>query len=136
MAPRWSEDDIQYLHDRAGLLSTAKISRHLGRTPHAVNNKMCECGISVFSNFYSARLLAVELGSCKHTVMRWYRMGWLKGRRADWRRSVASMVFLEDDIVAFLKGYPDLLKGHKILNVFFKNIVADAAQESVAKCVK
>jgi hypothetical protein len=90
---------------------------------------MSSCNISVFGNFYSARLLAEELGVHTNTVMRWYRLGWLKGRRADWRRKVAPMVFLEDDIVDFLKGHCELFDGHKIPNVYFKNVVLGALSD-------
>ena len=126
MAPRWSDQDIQYLHDKAGIVSTVRLARNLGRTPHAICNKMTSCRISVFDNFYSARLLASELGSCKHTVMRWYRLGYLKGRRADWRRGRIPMIFQEKDIVVFLKKYGYLLRKNKIPNIYFRNVVRES----------
>ncbi len=126
MSPRWTAHEIQYLHDHSGLISTPRIARKLGRTPHAVCNKMSSCGISVFNNFYSARLLATELGSCKHTVMRWHRLGYLKGHKADWGRGKIPMIFQEKDIVVFLKRYGYLLRKNKIPNVYFRNVVKES----------
>lgn len=40
------------------------------------------------------------------------------------------MVFVEDDIVRFLKVHCDFFVGRKIPNVYFKNIVLDALPDS------
>jgi hypothetical protein len=83
--------------------------------------------MSVWSNFYTARLLGKELNRDKATIMQWYRKGWLKGRLAGFRRGYLQtpMVFIEKDIVVFLKKHSYLFTGHKIPNVYFKNIVQE-----------
>ena len=125
MAMRWSENDTQYLLDNCGIFSNKTIAMRLHRTPHAVRQKLATNGVSIFSNFYTATLLGKELGRNKTTVMQWYRKGWLRGKKADWGRGYLQtpMVFVEDDIVAFLKLKYYRFDWRKIPNPFFRNVV-------------
>jgi len=121
----WTEEETQYLLDYCGLLSNKQIAHQLGRTCHAIRQRLSIHKVSVFSNIYTARLVAKELGRDKSTVMQWYRKGWLKGRVADFGRGYlhSPMIFTEEDIVVFLKKFHYRFNYREIPNPYFKNVV-------------
>jgi hypothetical protein len=122
---QWTPNEVQYLQDNCGLISNRAIALKLGRTGGSIRGRLYRSHISIFDNFYSATLLGRELNRNKATVMQWYRKGWLKGKVADWGQGYRNppMIFVEGDIVAFLKGHCELFQGHKIPNTYFKNVV-------------
>ena len=125
MRQRWSEDEIEYLFDNCGIISNQRIAQQLGRTPKAIRQKLSRNGVSVFSNFYSARLLAKVLGKCHKTIMNWYRAGYIKGKLAGFGRGYLKtpMMFVEKDIIVFLKEHHQLVKCEEIGHPYFRNIV-------------
>ena len=129
----WTDEEIQYLLDNCGLISNHKMAHKLGRTRASIRGRLYRSGVSIFDNFYSATLLGKELNRNKATVMQWYRKGWLKGRVADWGQGYRNppMIFVEEDIVTFLKGHCELFTGHKIPNTYFKNIVSGSSEQSL-----
>ncbi len=125
MGARWSEEEAQYLFDNCGIISNKKIAVRLERSYHAVRQKLHKSGVSVFDNFYSARMLGKELGRSHKTIMKWHRLGYLRGERAEWGRGYleSPMVFLEQDIVQFLNEHKALFRNSGIVHPYFKNIV-------------
>uniref|UniRef100_A0A6M3LNI1 Putative DNA binding, helix-turn-helix domain containing protein n=1 Tax=viral metagenome TaxID=1070528 RepID=A0A6M3LNI1_9ZZZZ len=125
MAKRWTEKEIEFLLNNCGIMSNKRIADRLNRSHHAIRQKLHICGVSVFSNFYSARMLATELGKSHKTIMRWYRKGYIKGKVAEFGRGYLNppMIFLEQDIVIFLRKYHYLFNKKKISHLYFRNIV-------------
>ena len=125
MGARWTEQELTFLLDNCGVMSNKHIAEKLGRSPKAIRQKLSKNHISVFSNFYTARLLAKVLGKCHNTIMNWYRAGYLKGKWAEFGRGYLQtpMVFQEKNIIEFLKGHYHLVKCEEIDHPYFKNIV-------------
>ncbi len=120
----WTEQEDEQLYE-AGIIPVKRLAMNLGRTYKAVKNRMSRLGISVYHNFYSARLLAKELGRHNTTVMQWYNKGWLKGKRATWGRGFynSPMIFTDYGIEAFIKKHYDLFDYRKIPNHYFSRMV-------------
>ena len=127
MATRWTDDELQYLTNNCGIVCNRKIAKKLGRTHKAIQVKLHKLGISVFSNFYTARLLAQQLGKTHRTIMNWYRRGYLTGELAEFGRGYLKtpMIFLEEDIVIFLQKHYQLVKCENIEHPYFRNIVKE-----------
>ncbi len=131
VARRWTEKEEELVLNSCGLKTIPQLASMVGRTPKAVRNKLSRSGVSVYSNFYSATVLANELGRCRDVVMRWYREGWLRGRQSESRMGFWNppMMFIEKDIAAFLERFFFLfaVKDYKkIKHPYFKKIVRDA----------
>ncbi len=129
----WTQSEEEFLADHIGIWSNSQIATRLGRTTKAVRNRASRLHISVCGNSYSARLLAVELNRDHSTVMQWYRKGWLTGRVASWGRGFlhSPMVFLESDIVAFLKLKWQLFRDWRdVPNLFFRTILEKSWRSS------
>jgi hypothetical protein len=73
-------------------------------------------------------LLAQELGRSRASIRKYYKRGWLKGRQATWSWAWGKkpMVFLEDDIVQFLKDRHYLFDWRKVPNIYYRNVIKEA----------
>ncbi len=127
MISHWTEEETEYLFSNCGIIPNKKIAQKLGRTHKAVRQKLFKNSISVFDNFYSARLLAKELGVCHETIMKWYHKGWLKGKCAKWGRGYLNspMIFTEYGILQFLQSHSRLFAEREIPNLYFRNVISD-----------
>ena len=129
MAQRWSEDDIEYLHDNIGIKSYSQLSQKLGRKEGAIKLYRCRNGLPmVFDNIYTYTLLARELGKSRTMLRRYAKRGWLVGKKANWicKWGKHPMIFLDKNIVQFLKRYHHLFNVNKVPNPYFRNIIKDS----------
>lgn len=125
--PYWSDRELDYMATHIGILSPEQIAAKLGRTPTAVRVKQHRLRIRFCDNFYCYTTLAAELGRTRTIVRKWYRRGWLSGRPAPWSTSYGTvpMVFLEPDIVDFLRVHYRLFDSKKVPNRYFANVVRE-----------
>lgn len=129
----WTLEHIEYLSDKVGTMPFASIAEKLGRTEKAVRNKAYTNGIKMYDQFYTARLLADELGVCHRSIMKWHKEGLLLGKRAWWRHGYKQpcMIFTENGIVNFLREnynkfgtrYIPKKGGRYVPNPYFNSII-------------
>lgn len=132
MASRWTEREVNFVHDYVGIKSYAELAEQLGRSEEAIKLYRCRHHLPrAFDNFYSYTLLAKELGRARASLRKYFKRGWLKGRKADWVGVYGKvpMIFLEDDIVVFLQERYYLFEPRKVPNIYFRNVVRDAYNE-------
>lgn len=123
---RWTEEELEYLGNKYGLVSDRAICRHLQRSPNAIiiiairklhsNRK---------ANFYSATELAKALGvPCSKTLIPWVEVGWLKARRSVVRAGeYRAWLFRDKNVVKFLQEKPWLFDLKKMPEHYFRSIV-------------
>lgn len=123
---RWTEEDLEYLAAKYGLVYERTICRHLQRSPNAIrivairklhsNRKM---------NFYCGRELARALGvACSKTIMNWASAGWIPVRKSVVRAGeFRAWLFREKHIVKFLREKPWLFDPKKMPEHYFRSIV-------------
>ncbi len=124
----WSQEDIEFLSDNAGLMNYKQLSKKLGRSANAIKLYRARHKTPrFFENFYSYTLLSKELGMSRKVIRKYHSRGWIKGRKADWTSAYGKkpMIFLEEHIVQFLKTYCYLFKDRFIPNIYFRNVVKD-----------
>jgi hypothetical protein len=122
---RWSERSLEYLSDNIGLKSFGEISNEIRRSPSAIKHRIRKKRMSLYSNFYTCRSLGKELGRDKDVILKWANKGLIPYKRAAFkgRYGTTPYVFLESDIVKFLRSYYYKFSPHKIEHPYFKNIV-------------
>lgn len=126
MAKRWTDRDIQILSDKIGLLSYSELSKKLGRSENAIKLYRARNNMpTLYDNFYSASMLAQELGKPRTTIRKYHRLGWLKGDHATWSNGIYKkpLMFIEQDIIAFLIEHRDLFNWRLVPNIYFRNII-------------
>lgn len=123
---QWTEEELDYLAAKYGLVKDKTISRHLKRSPGACtiaaqrklrsNRKM---------NFYSAMELARALGiPCSKTLIPWVEAIWLRARRSILRAGEhRTWLFTEKNVVKFLRKMPWLFDPNKMPEHYFRSIV-------------
>lgn len=126
MAKRWTAKQLEYLADNAGTMNHKELSKNLGRSINAIKLAQHRNGIHFRDNVYTYTCLSAELGRSRTILRKWYRRGWLVGRPATWTTYYGKrpMLFLENDIVKFLKKHYMLFKPRSMPNRYFANIVA------------
>ncbi len=80
----WSEEDLEYLAHRFGLVKDKTLATRLQRTESAIiTTASKKYSISRINNYnsYTAASLADALGINKCSIDLWIKKGWLKGRR-------------------------------------------------------
>jgi len=62
--PPWTQEELEYLSDRTGVISDEAISRHLNRSKNALKIARYRKlgGVTKWTNVFSARAVARELG--------------------------------------------------------------------------
>ena len=77
---RWTDDELEYLSNKFGLIKDATLCRNLQRSPHAITIKaQRRLHSNRKMNFYSAMELARALGiPCSKTLIPWVEVKWLK----------------------------------------------------------
>ena len=122
----WTTAQIEFVSDKAGYLSNAQMASRIGKSEQAVKLYRSRHNMPTFyENVYTASLLAEELGKSRTAIRKWYYKGLLKGKHASWTCAYGKrpLIFTEDDIVAFLKTYPDKFIVCKIKSLYFANVV-------------
>lgn len=131
---RWTEAEVEYISDNCGFITNKDLAVQLGRTHKSIKAKLGKLGISVYSNFYTARLLGHELNRNHKTVMKWYYKGLLNGELSKLERGLLNnaMIFKEKDIVSFLNNHYSKFEYdyRKIPNLYFRNIVKGKLNDS------
>lgn len=130
MSARWTEQELEYLADHVGILGYKELAEHINRSENAV--KLCRCRRKLPSfhnngNYYTCSLLATELGRSRASIRKYYRKGWLAGRKATWKALFGKypFIFLEEHIVAFLRKFYHLFEWRRIPNLYFRNVVKE-----------
>lgn len=129
---RWTERELNFVHDNAGLLNYKEMGKKLGRTEIAVRRARYVYKLPYFNdNFYSITMLAKELGRAKSGIKYHYKKGWLKGKRAHWSNGYLNppIIITEDNVVEYLKLKYKLFDPNKIPNIYFRKIVKDKYRE-------
>lgn len=129
MSKRWTEEELDFLNDTAGLLNYKEIGKKLGRSAISVKRKRYLAKLPKFNeNIYSIGLVAKELGRSKSGLKYYYHLGLLKGRKATWSNGFLNppVILLEEDIIKFLKLKYYIFDPSKIPNLYFKNIIKEA----------
>lgn len=125
---RWTEEELEYLGNKYGLVSERAICRHLQRSPDACriiairklhsNRKM---------NFYCGCELARALGvPDSKTIMNWALAGWIPVRKSVVRAGeFRAWLFRDKNIVKFLREKPWLFDLTKMPEHYFRTIVQE-----------
>ena len=133
MAARWTEDELEYLHDNIGVLSYQELSRHFKKSIDAIKMARVRHGIpSFYDNILSSGMLSLELGRCRATIRKWRKRGWIKYNEVSWTAQYGKhpVIYKEEDIVSFLKEHYKLFNFRAIPNRYFANIVEDCYQKA------
>jgi hypothetical protein len=125
---RWTEEELEYLNDKIGLVSDRALCRRLQRSSNAIkiaatrklhgNHKM---------NFYSGGMLARVLGvPDSKTIMNWAEAGWLRVRKSVVKAGpFHAWLFKDKHVVKFLQEKPWLFDPRKMPEHYFRSIVQD-----------
>jgi len=127
-APRWTEKEREMLNDYAGIMSYEELSKKLGRSVGAIQQFRCRRKMpTFFDNFYTYSLLSKELGIHRATLRKYYENGWIIGKKANWISMFGNhpMMFLEENIVKFLRNKYALFTNRKIPNIYFRNVIRE-----------
>lgn len=80
----WTQEELDLLLDKYGLVSDLDLAKLLQRSPNALHvAAVRRLHISRTMNFYTATTVADELGiGCPKTIIWWVEKGWIRGRRS------------------------------------------------------
>jgi len=112
-----------------GVMGYDDLARALGRSREAIKLYRCRHRMPRFNeNFYSYTLLSSELGKSRTSLRKYYRRGWLIGQLASWSSVYGKrpMVFVERNIISFLRKFYHLFDWRRIPNLYFKGVVKEA----------
>jgi len=132
----WTQEEIEYVSEHVGIKDYTEMSHKLNRSRESIKLYRCRHKLPKFiDNFYSYSLLAAELGRSRATLRKYHKLGWLTGRRATWACVYGKhpMIFVEDDIVEFLKKFHHKFNWRDIPNPYFRNIVEVLARKGLPK---
>ena len=126
MSKKWSEQELEYLANNAGLLNHKELSSRLNRTISAIKIQQHKHGIRFLDNIYTYTMLSNELGKSRAIIRKWVNRGWIICRRANWKTYYGKypMIFIEESIVKFLSKYYYLFDYRKVPNKYFSNLVS------------
>ncbi|GAI88299.1 unnamed protein product, partial [marine sediment metagenome] len=81
---RWTDEELEYLGNKYGLVSDRAICRHLQRSPNAIRIiALRKLHSNRKANFYSACELTRALGKAdSKTIVSWALAGWLQVRKS------------------------------------------------------
>ena len=113
--PTWTDADLQYLKEKYPYARMSTMARHLKRTAVAIVLKKKKLGLYRDSEHYTARTLAAIFGCDDKWLTALARDGFLKGTKAlHFRGPCHPWNFAEEDVVAFIKKYPWLLRPERM----------------------
>lgn len=125
--PTWTDEEKEYLRERYPWAKMSTMVTALGRTAVAITIQKKKMGLYRDSEQYTARTLATIFGCDDKWLAALARDGFLKGHRAlHFRGLYHPWNFDEDDVVAFIRKYPWLLRPEKMKEEhFFRGIVRE-----------
>jgi len=132
----WSQNDIEFMYDYAGIYSIDEMAEHLGRSRNAVILYRTRHKLpTVWDNVYTYTLLASELNRSRRILRKWVDRGWLIGKRATYASKYGkyAMLFQYDDIMCFLAKYYHLFIKQLPNNLFFANFIKDLITRTEVK---
>ena len=124
---RWTPDELECLNDKFGLIADRTLARRLNRTEKTVISKARYYRIRATDNFSTARALAEVLGiSCSHTILRWVKKGWLKGKRSGKSHGKHRLwCFTIEAVEEFLRQHPWLVDMKTMERHYFRSIIKE-----------
>lgn len=123
---RWTEEELEYLGSKYGLVSDRAICRHLQRSLNAIRiAALRKLHSNRKANFYSACELARTLGVLdSKTIINWASAGWIPVRKSVVRAGIfKAWLFRDKNIVRFLREKPWLFDPTKMPDHYFRSIV-------------
>jgi hypothetical protein len=114
----WSKEDLLFLRDNLGRITTTVIARKLGRTYYSVKAQVSKLGMSVrLTEGYTQGDLQQLLGVSKRRIEKWVQMDWLrmKANRAS-----------EASVARFLRSHPGEYALSRVDEAWFKGLVFPA----------
>ena len=121
--PFWTEQDEEYLRQYLHKKSLKDIAKHLGRTVVAVKLKAKRLGVNKTQEGYTMHGLCMGLGCDHHTVERWIKKGWLKGRRRQSERENDIWLFTDAQVRAFVKEHPQEIDQRRVEWLWFIDVL-------------
>jgi len=134
MSARWTDSELEFLHNYAGILNHKQLSKKLHRSIYAIRGKQYKEGIRFLENFYTYTVLARELGKSRNSLRKWRDKGFLRGKRASWATyygKTPMIVFTEDNIVLFLSKHYHRFDYKKVPNKYFSNIIRKYTEQDI-----
>ncbi len=111
----WTPEQDAYLEEYYPQAKMSTMMRELGRTRGAIVYRRKKLGVLRSDGGYSAKALADIFGCDLHFVTDMLDEGYLVGKRAPYKRgNTIPFVFTEDQVLAFIRTYPWLLKPSKM----------------------
>ncbi len=128
----WTDEELQYLSDKYGLVAMKTLIKNLQRTKGAIYlaTKKLLNHQHIYDNFYTARELAriLAVGDAK-SIAYWAQRGWLKGKRAPYFQGTYRFwVFTEKNVVRCLRERPWLVNLKRLPEHYFRSIVQEEYQ--------
>lgn len=123
----WTDEELQYLGDKYGLVAMKTLARNLRRTEGAVYQatKRRLNHQRIYDNFYTARELSriLVVGDAK-TIVYWVERGFLKGKRAPYYQGNNRFwLFSENNVVRCLRERPWLVDLRRLPQHYFRSVV-------------
>jgi hypothetical protein len=104
---RWTEEDVELLTERFGLITDAWLARVLGRTQKAVRVKALRLKLYRTANFYTATDVARIFGLSHSHIVRWIAAGLISARKINKRAGKGCpWVITQEAVEAFIQQYP------------------------------
>jgi len=127
MNRKWTEEETEFIANNYGIQEMKTLVETTGRSEPSIRCKMHAEKISIFDNYYSANLLAKELGVCHGTIMKYYHKRLIRGKKSNRNMGYTNppMIFKEENIVNFLREHENIIDIRKIQHPYFKNIVVE-----------
>ncbi len=122
----WTEEELEILGNKYGLISDRALARLLQRSPNAIHVAAVRyLHQSRSMNFYTARNVAEELGiACSKTIIYWLQRGWIFGRQCSVGAGINKRwMFKYENILRCLKSRPWLCDLKDMPEGYFRTIV-------------
>ncbi|HEX8221816.1 MAG TPA: helix-turn-helix domain-containing protein [Chloroflexia bacterium] len=104
---RWTEEDVEILTERFGLITDAWLARILGRTKKAIRVKAQRLKLYRTANFYTATDVARIFGVNHSHIVRWIAAGLISARKINKGAGKGSpWVITQEAVEAFIQQYP------------------------------
>ena len=104
---RWTQDDIEILTERFGLITDTWLARVLGRTQKAIRVKARKLKLYRTANFYTATDVARIFGLNHSHIVRWIGAGLLSARKINKGAGKGCpWVITQEAVEAFIQQYP------------------------------
>ena len=121
----WTQDELDIISDKLGVIQDRSLARLLGRSPHAIkivaDRRM---SLSRSKNFLTSKDIGEMLGVESKAVVFWHSKGWLTGRKSHVGAGVNKRwMFFEEDIEKMLRARPWLCERRSIDHPYYKELI-------------